>query len=151
MHGAHAPLRQNGVVPEHIAPFIHCPMALHVRGALLLQSLVFGTHEPVQAPMLHTLGQAAPLLAQRPLVSQSCGCVLLQRIAPGMHSHALVPTHAPVQTEPLDTHCALVLQLCGWLPLQRDVPGVHSPPHEPLVQRYGHAVPLAQLPLLLHV
>lgn len=68
-----------------------------------------------------------------------------------MHSHALVPTHAPVQTEPLDTHCALLLQLCGWLPLQREVPGVHSPPHEPPVQRYGHAVPLAQLPLLLHV
>lgn len=64
MHGAHAPLTQNGVVPEHIVPFTHCPMALQVRGVLLLQSLVLGAHEPVQAPMLHTLGHAAPLLAQ---------------------------------------------------------------------------------------
>jgi hypothetical protein len=59
-----APLRQNGVVPEHAAPVVHCPMALQVTGALLLQSLVFGTHEPVHIPMLHTLGHAAPLLTQ---------------------------------------------------------------------------------------
>ena len=57
-----------------------------------------------------------------------------------------------MQTAPFDTHCALVLQVCGVLPLkQREAPGVHSPPHEPLLQRYGHAVPLAQLPVLLHV
>jgi hypothetical protein len=70
-----------------------------------------------------------------------------------MHSQPVVPTHAPVQTAPLDTHCALALQVCGWLALQRDLPGVHSPPHEPLLllQRYGHGVPFAQLPLLLHV
>jgi hypothetical protein len=136
MHCEHVPLTQNAVVPEHAVPFTHCPMALHVRGVLLLpQSLELGTHEPVQAPMLHTLGQAAPLLAHLPVVSQTWGCALLQRTAPGMHSHALEPTHVPVQTEPFDTHCAFVLQLCGWLPLQRDVPGVHSPLHEPELQR----------------
>ena len=114
----------------------HCPLALQVRGVLLLpQTLLVGTQEPVHAPMLHSLGQTAPLLAQCPVVSQSCGCALLQRTAPGMHSQALEPTHAPVHTEPLDTHCAFVLQLCGWLPLQRDVPGVHSPVHEPALQR----------------
>jgi hypothetical protein len=136
MHGEHVPPTQNAVVPEHAVPLTHIPIALHVRGVLLLpQSLVLGTQEPVQAPMLHTLGQTEPLLAHLPVVSQSCGCVLLQRTAPGIHSQALVPTQVPVQTEPLDTHCALVLQLCGWLPLQREVPGVHSPPHEPALQR----------------
>ena len=76
----------------------------------------------------------------------------LHRVAPGKHSQAVDPTHTPVQTAPLATHCALVLQVWGVLPLkQRELPGVHSPPHEPLLQRNGHAVPLAQLPVLLQV
>jgi hypothetical protein len=136
MHGAHVPPTQNALVPEQAVPFTHCPMALQVRGVLLLpQSFELGTQDPVHAPMLQTLGHAAPLLAHLPVVSQSCGCALLQRTAPGMHSHALVPTQAPVQTEPFATHCAFVLQLCGWLPLQRDVPGVHTPLHDPALQR----------------
>jgi hypothetical protein len=77
---------------------------------------------------------------------------LLHRVAPGAHSQATDPTQTPVQTAPLATHCALVLQDCGVFPLkQREVPGVHTPPHEPLLQRYGQAVPFAQLPLLLQV
>jgi hypothetical protein len=69
-----------------------------------------------------------------------------------MHSQPVDPTHAPVQTPPFGAQRALALQICGVFPLeQRVAPGVHSPSHDPFWQRNGHAVPLAQLPLLLHV
>ena len=127
-------------------------MLLQVRGVLPLQSRLFGMQAPPHMPMLQTLAQTMPLLAQWPVVSQSCGWLPLQRVAPGRHSQDVEPTQTPVQTAPLDAHCPLVLHACGVLPLkQRELPGVHSPPHDPLLQRKGHAVPLAQLPLLLHV
>jgi hypothetical protein len=76
---------------------------------------------------------------------------LLQRVVPGVHSHALVPVHTPVQTAPFAAHCALVLQTWGAPLKQRVLPGAHTPLHEPPLQRYGHAVPFAHVPLLLHV
>jgi hypothetical protein len=135
-HGAQTPRTQTGLAPLHAAPSTHCPMLLQVRGVLLLQSLALGIHAPAHMLAVQTLGHTAPLLAQCPVVSQSCGCRPLQRVAPGVHSHAVEPTHAPVHTAPLVVHCALVLQVWGVLPLkQRDVPGVHTPPHEPPLQR----------------
>ena len=119
----------------HAVPSTHWPMLLQVRGVLLLQSLAFGMHAPVHIPMLHTLGHTAPLLAQCPVASQSCGCRLLQRVVPGVHSQALVPVHTPVHTAPLFTHWALGLQVCGVPLLQRVAPGVQTPLHEPLLQR----------------
>ena len=68
-----------------------------------------------------------------------------------MQSQAVDPTHTPVQTAPLATHCPVVLQLWGVPLKQRELPGAHTPVHEPLLQMKGHAVPLAQLPLLLQV
>lgn len=69
-----------------------------------------------------------------------------------MHSHPVEPAHAPVQTAPLFVQRAFAPQTCGVFPVpQRVAPGVHSPSQEPFAQRNGHAVPLAQLPLLLHV
>jgi hypothetical protein len=126
-------------------------MLLHVRGVLLLQSRALGIQAPVHMPMLQTLGHVAPLLVQCPVASQSWGWRLLHRVVPGVHSHALDPVQIPVQTLPLATHCAPALQVCGVPLKQREVPGAQTPPHEPSLHRYGHAVPLAQLPLLLHV
>jgi hypothetical protein len=60
---------------------------------------------------------------------------MLQRVVPGVHSHALDPVQMPVQTAPLVAHCAVVLQVCGVLLKQRDVPGVQTPPHEPLLHK----------------
>jgi hypothetical protein len=71
--GAQTPKTQNGFAPVHAVPSTHCPMLLQVRGVLLLQSLAPGMQAPVHDPMLQTLAQAAPLLAQCPVVSQSCG------------------------------------------------------------------------------
>jgi hypothetical protein len=154
LHSVHAPARHAGAVPPQVAPSIHWPLALQVRGVLPLQSLLLGAQAPPHMPLVQTLAQAIPLLAQCPVVSQSCGWLLAaQRVAPGEHSHAEVPTHTPVHTAPLATHCAFVLHVCGVLPLQRVVPGVQTPVHEPvaLLQRKGHAVPFVQLPLLLQV
>jgi hypothetical protein len=150
--GEHVPLTQNALGLVHAGPSTHCPIALQVRGVLLLQSFAPGMHAPPHAPLLQTLGHTMPLLAQCPVVSQSCGWLALQRVAPGMHSQPACPTQAPVQTAPFAVQRALALQICGVLPVaQRVAPGVHSPSQEPSVQRKGHAVPLAQLPVLLQV
>jgi hypothetical protein len=66
-------LTQNAFGMAHAGLSAHCPIMLHVRGVLLLQSLAPGMHAPPQVPLLHTFGQAAPLLAQCPVVSQSSG------------------------------------------------------------------------------
>ena len=126
-------------------------MLLHVRGVLLLQSRLFGIQAPLHIPMLQTLGQVAPLLAQCPVVSQSWGWLPLHLVAPGVQSQVVDPTHTPVQTAPLAAHWPVVLQLWGVPLKQRELPGAHTPLHEPLLQMKGQAVPLAQLPLLLQV
>jgi hypothetical protein len=151
VHGAQTPCTQTGFALAQGVPSTHCPMLLHVRGVLLLQSRLFGIHAPVHMPMLQTLGHAVPLLAQCPVVSQSCGWFALHRVAPGVQSHVLDPTQMPVHTAPLATHCPVVLQLCGVPLKQRELPGAQTPLHEPLLQMNGHAVPLAQLPVLLQV
>jgi hypothetical protein len=72
-HGAHVPSTQTEFAPVHAVPSTHCPMLLQVRGVLLLQSLALGIQAPAHMPPVQTLGQTAPLLAQCPVASQSCG------------------------------------------------------------------------------
>ena len=151
MHTAQTPSTQTELGLAHGVPLTHCPMALQVRGVLLLQSRLIGMHAPVHVPMLQTLGHDAPLLTQCPVVSQRCGWLPSQPVAPGVQSQALDPTQMPVHTAPLAAHCPDVLQLCGVPLKQRELPGAQTPLHEPSLQMKGHAVPLAQLPVLLHV
>jgi hypothetical protein len=108
--GEQVPLTQNAFGIVHAAPSTHCPIVLHVRGVLLLQSLAPGMHAPPQAPLLQTLGHAMPFVAQCPVVSQSSGWFALQRVAPGMHSQPADPAQAPVQMPPLAIQRALALQ-----------------------------------------
>jgi hypothetical protein len=66
-------LTQNALGSAHAAPSTHCPIALHVRGVLPLQSLLLGIQAPPHVPLLQTLAHAMPLFVHFPIVSQTCG------------------------------------------------------------------------------
>jgi hypothetical protein len=50
----------------HGAPSLNLPSVLQVCGVLPLHCLVPGTHDPVQAPALHTNWHTAPVFAHFP-------------------------------------------------------------------------------------
>jgi len=72
-----------------VASQVCIPPALHVV-ALPHVCVVFGTHVPAHAPMLHTLAQGVPF-CHWPAMSQVCGTFNAHPVVPGTQ----IPPHAP--------------------------------------------------------
>lgn len=101
----------------HFVPSTKAPAMLQVCGVLTLHWCAPGGHMPVQAPVLQTKGQAAPLLPQWPAVSHLCGCRALHCSAPGVQSpHVPGPKQTPGHAVPL-CQCPVASQVWGNLPL----------------------------------
>jgi hypothetical protein len=90
-----------------------------------------GTHMPVQLPPEQTNGQTAPLLAQCPPLSQSCGWFALQRLAPGEQSTQVPLPRQTLAQVVVACHWPLELHVSATLPLHRALPGVQTPVHAP--------------------
>jgi hypothetical protein len=66
------------------------------------------------------------------------------------------PTHAPLtqawfEHATAPPHWPFDPQIWTPFPEQVIVPGTHTPVHAPFTQAYGHAVPVPNVPVLLHV
>jgi len=101
-------------------------------------------------PVEHTKGHAPPLFVQLPVASQSCGCLPVHRLAPGVHGEHALAMQAVVQVVslpqlPFASHvCSVVVSRhCFW-------PGVHTV-QAPARQTVSHVSASCQLPCALHL
>lgn len=130
LQSEHTPLPMQAV---QVVASRQVPVASHVCETLPMQRPEPGTQVPVHLPPEQRNGHAVPELPQRPVASQTCGCVRLHRVALGAQSTQAPVRHAFAHAAPL-VHCPVGLQVCGTLPLQRVLPGVHTPVHAPVRQ-----------------
>ena len=124
--------------------YCQVPVELHVwgwSGLRALHCLVPGVQEPVQAPLLQTLGHGVPVFCQVPVESHVWGWRRLRGLhclAPGVHAPAQVEV-AALQTywhgSPALCQVPLASQVWGWSALHFSAPGVQDPLQAPPLHR----------------